>query len=152
MLSEEESAERLEDADANEDGKVTWEEIVQDTYGSDPEDLTLDDHLLQNDKETFFVADVDQDGFLNKEEFKAYTHPEETPRMMDLMIKQAYKDHDKNNDSFIDFQEFLGDRADRQDKEWLIVEKEKFDLEYDKNKDGKLDNIEVQAWIIPSNE
>ncbi|OXU24995.1 hypothetical protein TSAR_006379 [Trichomalopsis sarcophagae] len=152
MLSDEESKDRLEDADADGDGKVTWEEIVQDTYGSDPEDLALEDKLIENDKATFNVADLNGDGYLEGDEFKAYTHPEETPRMLDLILKQAFVDYDKDKDAFISFQEFLGDRADGQDKEWLLVEKEKFDHVYDTNNDGKLDITEVHAWLVPSNE
>lgn len=33
MLSEEESREKFESADENEDGKVTWEEYLLDSYG-----------------------------------------------------------------------------------------------------------------------
>lgn len=39
MLTEEESADRFEDADENDDGKVTWEEYKSDAFGSDEEDI-----------------------------------------------------------------------------------------------------------------
>jgi hypothetical protein len=42
--------------------------------------------------------------------------------------------------------------AKHQDKEWLIVEKEKFDNEFDKDKDGKLNGAEILSWVVPSNE
>ena len=32
MLSEEESQDRFEDSDENEDGKVTWQEYLMDTF------------------------------------------------------------------------------------------------------------------------
>lgn len=152
MLSDEESKDRMEDSDSDEDGRVTWEEIVQDTYGSDPEDLALEDRLIENDKVTFEAADLNRDGYLDGDEFKAYTHPEETPRMLEVILKQAFVDYDKDKDSYINFQEFLGERAEGQDKEWLVVEKDKFDNVYDKNNDGKLDMNEVHVWLIPSNE
>ena len=152
MLSDEESKDRLEDADADEDGKVSWEEILQDTYGSDPEDLAVEEKLIVNDKITFNAADLDKDGYLDATEFKAFTHPEEEPRMLDIILKQATEDYDKDEDSYISFQEYLGERGDGQDKEWLLVEKDKFDHEYDKDKDGRLDKDEVQSWLIPSNE
>lgn len=38
------------------------------------------------------------------------------------------------------------------DKDWLIVEKEKFDKDYDKNGDGILAGNEILSWIVPSNE
>lgn len=152
MLSSEESQDRLEDADTDEDGKVSWEEIVQDTYGSDAEDLAAEDRLIADDKATFNLADLNNDGLLDKEEFKAYTHPEETPRMYPLLLEQALEEKDTDKDGSISFQEFLGNRAKNEDKEWLLVEKDKFDHEHDKNQDGKLDSSEVLAWLVPSNE
>lgn len=53
---------------------------------------------------------------------------------------------------FFFFQEFLGNRARDEDKEWLIVEKEKFDHEHDKNHDGLLEKDEIMSWLVPSNE
>ncbi len=35
MLSQEESKQRLEEVDENEDGRVTWKEYVQETFGID---------------------------------------------------------------------------------------------------------------------
>lgn len=48
MLSEEESAERFEDADENEDGKVTWEEYKVDAYGMDGSD---EENIIQSAEE-----------------------------------------------------------------------------------------------------
>ena len=59
---------------------------------------------------------------------------------------------DKNNDGKIDFQEYVGDRAKDQNKDWLMQEKERFDADLDKNKDGFLDDAEILAWVIPDNE
>ncbi|KAG8037110.1 hypothetical protein G9C98_004432 [Cotesia typhae] len=152
MLTEEESKDRLEDADSNEDGRITWEEILHDTYGSDPEDLAIDEKLVSDDKATFDMADQDKDGFLNTQEFKAYTHPEETPRMFPFLLEQALDEKDTDKDGFISFQEFIGVKAKNENKEWLLVEKDKFDHEHDKNSDGKLDSTEILAWLVPSNE
>ena len=107
MLSDEESADRLEDADADEDGKVTWKEVLHDMYGSDPEDLELDDKLISDDKELFEAADGNKDGYLDKEEFKAYTHPEETPKMFPILLKQALEEKDIDSDGYLSFQVFL---------------------------------------------
>lgn len=152
MLSAEESEDRLDDVDTNEDGKVSWDEIVQDIYGNNPDDLSLEDKLIQEDKQTFEAADLNKDSYLDKEEFKAYTHPEETPRMFPLLLKQALADKDIDGDGYINFQEFIGDRGKSRDKEWVITEKDKFDYEHDKNKDGRLDSDEILSWLVPSNE
>lgn len=42
--------------------------------------------------------------------------------------------------------------AKNHDKEWLLVEKEKFDNEFDKDSDGKLNGAEILSWVVPSNE
>ncbi|XP_053978823.1 reticulocalbin-2 isoform X2 [Hylaeus anthracinus] len=152
MLSTEESQDRLEETDENEDGKITWNEILQDTYGSDPEDLAEDYKIINDDKQTFEAADIDGNGYLDKEEFKAYTHPEETPRMFPLLLRQALDDKDTDKDGFISFQEFIGNRAKTENKEWLLIEKDKFDYEHDKNGDGRLDSDEILSWLVPSNE
>ncbi|XP_035734514.1 reticulocalbin-2-like isoform X2 [Vespa mandarinia] len=152
MLSTEESQDRLEDADSDEDGKVSWDEILQDIYGSDPQDLALDDQLIHYDKETFDAADLNKDGYLDSEEFKAYTHPEEVPRMFPLLLKQVLDEKDIDKDGCISFQEYIGERAKSEDKEWLLIKKDKFDHEYDKNGNGKLESDEILSWRVPSNE
>merc|ERR1712150_445944 len=55
-------------------------------------------------------------------------------------------------DEELSFQEYVGDRGQGKDKEWLISEKERFDSELDKNGDSSLNTEEILAWIIPSNE
>ena len=40
--------------------------------------------------------------------------------------------------------------ADGQDREWILVEEERF-TDYDKDKDGKLDKDEIRAWVLPDN-
>lgn len=152
MLTTEETQDRLEDTDADDDGKISWDEILQDTYGTDPEDLVVDEKIITVDKQTFEAADIDQNGYLDPEEFKAYTHPEETPRMFPLLLKQALDENDIDKDGFISFQEYIGNRATAEDKEWVVIEKNKFDYEHDKNGDGQLDSDEILSWLLPSNE
>ncbi|RZF32957.1 hypothetical protein LSTR_LSTR000827 [Laodelphax striatellus] len=155
MLSEEESAERFEDADENEDGKVTWEEYKADSFGDEnglhsAEDG--DDEVVKHDKVLFKAADVNKDGVLDKREFIYFTHPEEHPEMFAHILQNTLEDKDKDNNGVIDFQEFLGDRAKTHDKEWLLSEKEKFDEEYDKDGNGVLNTSEILAWVVPSND
>jgi len=46
----------------------------------------------------------------------------------------------------------MGERGKELTKEGLLAEKQKFDLEHDKNKDGQLTREEILSWIVPSNE
>ena len=81
---------------------------------------------------------------------------------------QVLKEKDTDGDGELSFQEYVGDRGQGKDKEWLISEKERlvkkktffsrkslpsrFDSELDKNGDSSLNTEEILAWIIPSNE
>jgi len=161
MLSEEESQDRFEDSDENEDGVVTWSEYIADSYGitgnDEDNDVSVEDKseenkLLSDDKILFEAADKNKDGSLNKAEFLMFSHPEEHPDMLPVILKQTLQDKDTDGDGFISFQEFIGDRAKHQDKEWLITEKEKFDNEFDNDKDGKLNGAEILSWVVPSND
>lgn len=100
----------------------------------------------------FNAADTNKDNLLDSNEFIVFSHPEEHPQMLPIILQQTLRDKDKNNDGFIDFQEFLGEKGLTQDKDWLLVEKDKFDHEYDKDKDGRLNSNEILSWVVPSNE
>lgn len=154
MLTEEEARERLEDADENNDGRVTWEEYVQDTYGMEDSNEILADNeqLMNDDREMWKLADGNDDGILTGEEWVAFTHPEEHPAMIPFILEQTLREKDLDNDKKITFQEYIGDRGRDHDKEWLHIEKEKFDTELDKNHDGKLTGEEIVSWLIPSND
>lgn len=159
MLSEEESNERFEDADENEDGKVTWEEYKADSYGIEDDSgeeniiqTSEEDTLIKNDKVMFEAADRNKDGVLTRTEFIWFTHPEEFPEMLPFILQNTLDDKDTDKNGVIDFQEFLGERAKSHTKEWLLAEKEKFDHEYDKDGDGLLNASEILSWVVPSNE
>ncbi|GIY39875.1 calumenin [Caerostris extrusa] len=81
-LTEEEAMDEMEDEDKNDDGKVTWEEHVSETYGMYGDDLVVnqtpeDMEMLENDRELFKAADVNGNGVLEKSEYSGFSHPEE---------------------------------------------------------------------------
>lgn len=161
MLSEEESAERMEEVDDDEDGFVTWAEYISETYGiDDPEDQQILDkgdqedeqRLLREDRELFNAADKNIDGRLDDKEFLAFTHPEEHPDMLPIILHQTLNEKDTNQDGVIDFQEYIGDKGKEQDREWLLTEKDKFDQDHDTDRNGILDRNEILAWVVPTNE
>lgn len=160
MLSEEEAADRLEEIDANKDGRVSWPEYLQDTYGFDSmdeamanEESTEDEkRLIQDDKKMFDMADVNVDRELDAVEFTMFLSPEEFPEMMPIILEQTLRDKDLDKDGKISFQEFIGESAKHHDKEWLVVEKDKFDADFDKDKNGMLTGHEILSWVVPSNE
>ncbi|XP_046441821.1 reticulocalbin-2-like isoform X2 [Daphnia pulex] len=157
-LSEEESREKMMEVDLDKDNQVTWNEYKAETYGVDDEvedglfsgkEHAEEKALMKNDKELFQTADVNKDGTLSAEEFLAFTHPEEAPHMLEVILRQTLEEKDVNKDGFIDFQEYIGDRDS--DVE-VAKQKEMFDTEFDTNGDGSLDSIEFKRWVAPSNE
>lgn len=158
-LSEEDSKDRFEDADENMDGMVTWAEYKAEEYDFGEDDIDLEDpemaeewKLMEEDRFLFMAADVSGDGSLDVKEFLSFSHPEEDPAMRPHVLAQVLKEKDTDKDGELSFQEYVGDRGQGKDKEWLISEKERFDSELDKNGDASLNTEEILAWIIPSNE
>lgn len=166
QLAEEEAAERRAEVDQNLDGYVTWQEYILETYNmnneSDTNRLALSDldvrhidaenGLIQDDWHMFNAADTDADQRLSTDEFVAFTSPEEFAHMLPVVLAQTLREKDKNADGKIDFQEFVGESAASHDKEWLVAEKEKFDVEHDLDGDGTLNGNEILSWVVPSNE
>lgn len=70
---------------------------------------------------------------------------------IDLWLREEkllFLDTDNDKDGFISKKEFLGDFQDPNDEEaeepeWVKEETQRFNEEYDKNHDGKLDKEEV---------
>jgi len=163
-MSQEESDERFDENDLDHDDFVDWDEHKENEYdGITEEDEggfremdadALDDlAMLYEDKILFKAADGNRDGKLDRNEFFAFSHPEDNLALMrEAVIKFTKDTKDKNKDGKIDFQEFVGARGRDQDKDWLVSEKERFDTDLDGNKDGSLDDAEILAWIVPDNE
>lgn len=119
-LSQEESREKLQEVDLNKDNEATWQEYVTETYGADSDadsefsagkEYPEEQRLMKNDKELFDTADVDKNGRLDENEFLSFTHPEEAPHMLDVILRQTLEEKDVNKDGFVDFQEYIGERG-----------------------------------------
>lgn len=108
--------------------------------------------LVKDDKKMFEMADVNADRKLTGVEFTMFLSPEEFPEMLPIILDQTLRDKDLNKDGKISFQEFIGESAKHHDKEWLVVEKEKFDTDFDKDQNGMLTGHEILSWVVPSNE
>uniref|UniRef100_A0A8B9BD82 Reticulocalbin 2 n=1 Tax=Anser brachyrhynchus TaxID=132585 RepID=A0A8B9BD82_9AVES len=116
----------------------------------------LGGQLHLKEKKRFEKANRDDVPDLNVDEFIAFEHPEEVEYMTDFVIQEALEEHDKDGDGFVNLEEFLGDyRRDptaREDPEWILVEKDRFVNDYDKDNDGKLSPQELLSWIVPNNQ
>ncbi|KAJ1520096.1 hypothetical protein ONE63_004318 [Megalurothrips usitatus] len=158
MLSEEEAGDRFEDADEDSNGFVTWLEYAKNSFGEDTD--FSDDHLegaheklMKNEKVMFEAADSNKDGKLDRAEFLIFQFPEENPAMHPHLLAQTLEEKDKDSDGFINFEEFL-DRKEGEspEKEYIIVQEQKFNGEFDKDGDGRLNSAEILSWITPNND
>lgn len=56
---------------------------------------------------------------------------------------------DRNVDGKVDLKEFLGDIGENIESEWYTVEKNRFEDEYDVDKNGFLEGDEITRWLVP---
>ncbi|XP_037103898.1 reticulocalbin-1 [Syngnathus acus] len=152
------------DYDLNKDDKISWEEYKQATYGyylANPEEFddTTDQFsfkkMLPRDERRFKTADLNGDQAANKEEFTAFLHPEEFDHMKEIVVQETLGDIDKNDDGFVDEDEYVADMFANEDggpePDWLKTERDQFSDFRDLNKDGKMDREEIRQWIMPQN-
>ena len=157
----EDSDKQFQTQDKDKDGKVSWDEYKESTYGFlSEEDLAASEnddfgyaHMILRDERRWNRADVDKDNYCSIDEFRAFLHPEEFDHMKDIVTKETLEDIDKNKDGFVDLDEYIGDMFRKDDEEdepeWVATEREQFAKYRDFNKDGKLDEKEIRAWIMP---
>ncbi|XP_025894440.1 reticulocalbin-2 [Nothoprocta perdicaria] len=157
-----EAKQHFSDYDKDGDGLVSWKEYniqMYDRVIDFDENTVLEDQeeeSFRQEKKRFEKANRDDVPDLNMDEFVAFEHPEEAEYMTDFVIEEALEEHDKDGDGFVSLEEFLGDyRRDptaSEDPEWIVVEKDRFVNDYDKDNDGKLNPQELLSWIVPNNQ
>ncbi|XP_077106410.1 reticulocalbin-2 isoform X2 [Ranitomeya variabilis] len=160
----EDTKEQFAEVDLDKDGTVTWEEYnihMYDRIIDYSEDTILEDDeeesfrlIHMKDKKRFERADQDNNSGLNLHEFTDFEHPEETDYMLEFVIEGALEEHDKDGDGFVSLDEYLGEYSQdpaTEDPQWLIIERDRFENDYDKDGDGKLDPTELLSWIVPNN-
>ncbi|CAH1393832.1 unnamed protein product [Nezara viridula] len=143
--------------------KISWKEYSEQVYGfmkdMDPKELSKDQEgmtyksLYERDRRRWINADTNGDDLLVKDEFLAFLHPEEIPKMKDLVVLEALEDIDKDKDGKISLSEYIGDmyQSENGDEkpQWVEDEIEHFTKQRDKDGDGFLDENEVKDWIVP---
>jgi calumenin len=144
----------------NDAGLLSWETYKLTTFGDEKnpnkgqENLKGMLSMMSRDEGRWKLADADGDSMLNKDEFLAFLHPEEVPRMHPLVVDETIGDMDKNGDGFVDLDEYIGDlwkpeKENEPEPKWVATEREQFGIYRDKNKDGRLDRDEIHQWILP---
>ena len=80
--------------------------------------------MEERDHRRWNLADLDNDGELNREEFKAFLHPEDQDHMRDIVVTETLEDIDKDGDGSINVEEYIGDMYrddDSEGAEGLII-------------------------------
>ncbi|XP_029438756.1 reticulocalbin-1 [Rhinatrema bivittatum] len=150
------------DYDLNKDNKISWDEYKESTYGyylanpeefQDASDQFSFKKMLPRDERRFKTADLDGDHATSRDEFTAFLHPEEFEHMKDIVVLETLEDIDKNEDGFVDQDEYIADMFAHEDggpePDWVANEREQFSDFRDLNKDGKMNKEEIRHWILP---
>lgn len=156
----EDAEKQMKHSDQNKDGKVSWDEYKNTTYGfMEEEEAGVDassyKDMVARDKRRFDKADKDKDGALNAEQFTAFLHPESDDDMKSIVVDETMEDIDKDKDGKISLDEYIGDlwpeeeRAKGEEPDWVKTEREQFEQFRDTNKDGFMDKTETGHWIMP---
>jgi len=154
-------------ADDNGDGKVSWEEYVENIYGisqdkipdytkedmDDDEELRDFNRMYNREYAKFVAADFNEDTLLNKEEYNLFYNPGKEPKSTEFAIKQALEHVDTNKDGKVDQEEFL---ADEHVKGHELNEDEMDNLsdifqQLDIDENGVLENFELTLWLQQDN-
>lgn len=142
--------ETMKQHDEDKDGKVSWEEFKKGHFTDDGKDEDSKQQMKE-DEEKFKFADEDGDGKLDLEEYLAFYHPGDNPRMAEFTIQDSLKKHDKDKDGQISKKEYLATFSDINDDAKEEMEKD-FKTNFDKDSDGKLDKEEMKLWLFPDDD
>lgn len=150
------------DYDLNKDDAISWDEYKQATYGyylanpeefADSSDQFSFKKMLPRDERRFKAADLNGDERAERDEFTAFLHPEEFDHMRDIVVLETLEDIDKNEDGYVDEDEYIVDMFAHEDggpePDWVKTERDQFSDFRDLNKDGKMDVDEIRHWILP---
>ena len=109
--------------------------------------------MIYEDKELFVAADQNQDGYLDVNEFPLFTSPEDFPIMHDVLYRLAMRRKDLDGDGLLPFDEFVrNERGEmpEQSSESYLIDKDKFENDLDRDRDGFLQKEETIQWLIPN--
>ena len=91
--------------------------------------------MLRRDRRRWSRVDSDSDGKLSRAEFAEFLHPEESPRLHDIVVAETMEDVDKDKDGKVSEEEYIGDmyrgHPGRAEPEWVVEERRQFRLFFD---------------------
>ena len=139
LLSEEESKERFAEVDENEDGRVSWKEYVSETFGVNPDDTVIPLESLEEQKVNFLpqIPKIVILSHLNLKIILMYIGFLFTQMLSD--DKALFLGADKNNDGYLDINEYLPFTHPEEDPSMLPIVYRQTLEDKDTNGDGQID-------------
>jgi len=141
-ISQQDALDQLKEEDDNSDSSISWEEHQKNNFNSDGEQTLEEKEMIYEDRALFKAADLNHDGLLDAKEFALFTSPEDFPDMFETLYELTMRRRDINGDGLLSFDEYImNDKGIVPDKksEGYLIDKDKFENDLDKNKDGYLD-------------
>nr|CDS15416.1 ef hand family protein [Echinococcus granulosus] len=150
---------------ANKNEPLAWRDYLERTYGvedeisSDPERQAQYIKMKRDDERRWNAADMNFDNKLSLDEYSAFLHPQDYPRMRNVVIEETLGSVDTDHDGYISIEEYLVDLAKSYGRpfdpkapldDWGQKEKEQFLKHRDRNGDKRLDRQEIGEWIMPT--
>ncbi|XP_055375309.1 calumenin-A [Condylostylus longicornis] len=149
--------------DRDKNGTISWEEYKKNTYGfmddMDPRDIEREDDgfsyktMLNRDRRRWAAASTGDGETLTFEEFTVFLHPEDVPRMRNVVVLETLEDIDRDKDGKISVDEYIGDMykhsENEEEPDWVVSERDVFKKFRDHDGDGFLNKEEIHEWITP---
>jgi len=110
--------------------------------------------MYNRDKARFDAADIDGDEKLTETEFVLFKNPLKDEAVKTAVIAECLNAVDTDKDGKINLQEYLNDwhvPPNKNDEDFIELETDRFNDEYDRNKDGFLTGDELLFWLSPDN-
>jgi len=154
--------------DENNDNEMSWGEVSQESYDIDPDDndsfaKEIEENsdsfreynkMYNRDKARFDAADIDGDEKLTEQEFVLFKNPLRDEAVKTAVLAECLSVVDTDKDGKISLQEYLNDwhvPPNKNDEDFIELETDRFNDEYDRNKDGFLTGDELLFWLSPDN-
>jgi len=142
------------------DKKMSWSDLTKKYHKfvlektNDLSQKTEYNKMYNRDKARFDAADIDGDEKLTETEFVLFKNPLKDEAVKTAVIAECLNAVDTDKDGKINLQEYLNDwhvPPNKNDEDFIELETDRFNDEYDRNKDGFLTGDELLFWLSPDN-
>ena len=131
-------------SDLNKDGKMSWDEVYEDLKAANRQTTVADfQRQVDLDKVKFRNADRNNDGFLDKKEYRYWLLPDYFEGMEEYQIAKHMHDFDINNDKTVSMEEYMQTFDGSKLSEAAVEDERKRFAALDTNHDGFMSSEEL---------